>query len=387
MRSRNERKLQKFKDICHKWLVIKDDEYIDIQFGVYFANMCLDSKPVWMYIVGPPGSGKTEILQAFDGHKDIYSLSSLTGNTLISGKIQGPKEGDPSLLPKLNGKVLIIKDFTVILKDRHETVAAIIGQLRDAYDGTTRKAFGTGKDIEYRSKFGIIAAVTNEIDKHLGRLSALGERFLIYRCPQITEAEKRARADKASQNINVTAQEREIRKYAHLVLNLEPSIPKLPEYRRKLIRKAALFVARARASVERNRYTREPIYLPEPEVPTRLTKQLCDLAMGITMAREKQQVGIDEVRLARKVALDCISVNRLSVLKILAEHFPAYLRPKEVADALKLSYNTAKYWLDDLYLLEVVAREDCRKSKHALPSYRWKLTDKYGPLLERIWDL
>ena len=86
--TKNSSRLKACKNVCHKWLVINDDTYIDVQFGVYFANQFLDSKPNWVYIVGPPGSGKTEILQAWDGHEKIYPLSNLTANTLISGKIQ-----------------------------------------------------------------------------------------------------------------------------------------------------------------------------------------------------------------------------------------------------------------------------------------------------------
>ena len=70
-------------------------------------------------------------------------------------------DNDPSLIPKLDGKVLVIKDFTVILKERHEIASAILSQLRDAFDGSIRKAFGTGKDKKYNAKFGVIAAVTN----------------------------------------------------------------------------------------------------------------------------------------------------------------------------------------------------------------------------------
>ena len=131
-KSKYKTRLKKFKEVCHKWLVIGNDEYIDVQFGAIFANR-LDSKPVWLYIVGPPGSGKTEILQSFTGSKEIYSLSSLTANTLISGRCQSEKEKDPSLLPKLDGKVLIIKDFTVILKGNSDIRLALLRMLTSVY--------------------------------------------------------------------------------------------------------------------------------------------------------------------------------------------------------------------------------------------------------------
>ena len=95
--------------------------------------------PVWLFLVGAPGSAKTEIIRTLRTSK-TYSLSSLTQHTLISGlKTKGD---DPSLLPKLDGKVLVIKDFTTVLSGRRDVRTEICGQLRDIYDGFCEKSFG-----------------------------------------------------------------------------------------------------------------------------------------------------------------------------------------------------------------------------------------------------
>jgi len=270
---RKKTELDNFKKVCRKWLILEEDWHIDIQFGVFFANQYLNSKPVWVYIVGPPGSGKTEVLQAWDEHEDVYLLTSLTPQTLVSGYV-GDGDNDPSLIPKLAGKILVIKDFTVLLKERHEIASAILSQLRDAFDGSIRKAFGTGKDRKYTAKFGVIAAVTHELDKHIGKLSSLGERFLVCRLPEISKGEQRARAERACSNIDVSRMEKELRRAAHKVLNFDPSsIPTLSDYCKKRILDAAQFVALARTSVDRNRYDREIAYFPYPEHPTRVAIQ------------------------------------------------------------------------------------------------------------------
>ncbi|HPS55665.1 MAG TPA: hypothetical protein PLP05_08705, partial [Sedimentisphaerales bacterium] len=245
----NETNLEKFKKVCHKYLVIGNDEYIDVIFGVIFANR-LDSKPVWLYLVSSPSSGKTEIVQSLSSSPVIYSLSHLTANTLISGKILKEGEKDPSLLPKLDGKTLIIKDLTALLSGRRETLMEIMGQLRDAYDGTAKKVFGTGKETEYKSKFGVIAAVTNIIDKHSGILAALGERFITYRCPTPSEEEQRKRCFVASHNTKVRQQEQEMSEAANAVLsNNNTKIPELSDSFIEKIIDVASFVAKARCSV------------------------------------------------------------------------------------------------------------------------------------------
>jgi hypothetical protein len=301
----NARRLKKLKTIIRKYLIIENDDYVDVIIAVILANMYLNSKPVWIYIVGPPGAGKTEILQACDGCNGIYMLSSLTANTLISGKICGENESDPSLMPQLDGKVLIIKDFTTILTGRREVRAEILGQLRDAYDGTSCKAFGTGKATKYSAKFGIIAAVTNELDKHIGALALLGERFLIYRCPMLSDKEKRDRADRASRNVNTTEQEKALKDAVKEMLAIKPKIPHFPASLRKMVEDIAMFVARARTSVERCRFTKEVEYTPNPEVPTRLMKQLCDFTVGLAMAREAGEITYEEIKLTMKIAFDC----------------------------------------------------------------------------------
>ena len=118
----NRTALDDFKVTCHKHMVMSNDEYIDVVFGVVLANR-LDSKPVWLYLVIPPGGGKTEVLQALDGPgREIYALSILTPQTLISGQILKRGQHDPSLLPKLDGKTLVLKDFTAMLTGKWENL-------------------------------------------------------------------------------------------------------------------------------------------------------------------------------------------------------------------------------------------------------------------------
>ena len=376
-------RLELYKQTCRKWLVIENDEYIDVIFGTIFANR-LDSQPVWLHLVAPPGAGKTVMLQPLHGVKEIYSLSNLTPNTLISGQVRKKEYDDPSLIPKLDGKVLVIKDFTTILTKRSESLSEILGQLRDAYDGTCRKVFGTGKNKFYKSKFGVITAVTNEIDKHLGALSVLGERFLVYRLPEPTEREIRARIEKASTSGSSEQQTQELMQAAHHILSLDPPEPEFPDELRQHVEEIAMLVARARTSVSRDRANKEVQYPPQPEVATRLVKQLCDLGRGIAMAHESKVVTVKHVRLVQKVALDCLSANRLMLLRFLAEKHPDRVPIRSVANSCGISISTAKLRLNDLCLLKLAVKSWSEKPRF---SYLCKLRRKYGVLLQEIWHI
>ncbi len=387
-RRKKKTRVQEFVDVYGQWLIVEDYDFFKIVFGTCFANR-LDSKPLWIYIVGTSGSGKSELLQSLEGHPKIELMSSFTEKALISGLVLpgGEDKNDASLLPKLDGKILVIKDFTTLMKERRDIFANVMGQLRDMYDGKSRRAFGTGKAKLYNSKFGIIAGVTCELDKHITALSALGERFLIYRLPILTRKQKRARALRASRNINVKQQEKKIQQAAHYVLDLDPTIPELPEKILFQIETLAEFVARARTHVDRNRYNREVLYPPEPEVHTRLLKQLSDLARGICMSREKGVVSFSEIRLIRKVAFDCLPGNRAKLLRHLAKIYPEKTTNQQASMVCNLSRSALYYWLDDLHQLGLVKKiTTSGGSNYGWSRYSWVLRKKC-PAPRKLYQL
>jgi hypothetical protein len=373
--------LQGFKKVLHEWLHIEDDSYIDVIFGAICANK-LDAKPVWAYIVGPPGGGKTEVLQACDGHPLVYSLTTLTSHTLVSGKVLDPGEPDPSLLPKLNGKTLLIRDFSALLTGRREDLSQVLGQLRDAYDGTVRAVFGTGKDTEYKTKFGILAATTPEIDRHVGLLSPLGERFLMIRQPPLTEAETKARTLLAAEGRSTKDQEEALRRAAHQVLDLAivPVVPETGKAERQELADVAEFVAVARTAVIRNGYDKEIEALPEPEVPTRIAKQLVSLTQGIAIARQSGAVTKEEVNLAKIAAFSCIHPIRWKLLRCLAVVSRGTISTPALQGQLNLkSGSLVRHALEDLEALGVVQRQ--RGSGSPLAPDEWSLRGKYVGLL------
>lgn len=368
--------LDRFKMVCSKYLVIGDTTYIDIIFGCVFANR-LDSSPVWLYLVAPPSSGKTEMLIPLYGSPEIYWTDTLTQNTLIS--FYGEKK-DASLIPKLNGKVLIIKDFTEMLKMRRETLHEILGQLRNAYDGQCSKASGKGITKSYKSKFGVIAAVTDEIDSHRSLLSALGERFITYRIPDVTQYEQSKRCLRAMQINSVVEQSRVMSEAAQKVLANKPSPAEMSTSSMREIIKVAQVVARGRTGVHRDRKTREPDIV-RPEYAVRLSKQLGDLAIGIAMAREKTSVGEEEVLLVQHVAIHSLELKRIRILNILLSEDSLWVDASDIAKALYSSSQTAHEHLDDLVLLDLAKRRTILGKKGTL-KHQWQL--KQAQMLRRI---
>jgi len=186
----------------------------------------------------------------------------------------------------------------------------------------------------------------------------------------------------AGENRSAKQQEKEIRNAAHYVLCLHPEPSSISEKLRKELSMMARFVAVARTEIQRDGQTKEIEALPEPEVPTRLVKQLVSLAMGIAMAREKKDVTEDEVKLVIKVALGSIPPMRLEVLRCLTAVYPKSKTSKSVAGKIRVSPSAVSRCLEELYALGIVEKSKA-DSKPITPS-DWTVTDKYGRFLREI---
>ena len=374
--------LAQAKEVIGQWLHTSPSEacVIDVVLGAMVANR-FSGDPVWLFIVGPPGIIKTEILRTLDGYEDAYLLSSLTGSTLISGYV-GRENRDPSLLPQLDGKVLIVKDFTAILDMPHEARQQIMGDLRDAYDGQMAKAFGSEAGTRtYQSKFGLIAAVTPAIDKYSSVGQQLGERFLKLR---VTAADRQERIRRALDNSGQEAPMRQALSEAiqgvlrHCTVHDEQMIT-LEEPVKERIVLLADTLAILRSMVARDGYSKVIEYIPEAEIGTRLAKQFAKLARGIAAVRGEDGVTQDIVDLMCRIGRDTLPTKRCKIVKILYDLFEEGPQSiARIAEAMEMPETTIKYELEDLRLLEVVERQ----SEHQ--KVVWRLAAPMKAHLDRV---
>ena len=214
-------KIKDVESIFGKHLLLKDTMVIRVTLATVFANK-LQGDPLWLLIIAPPASAKTEIITALSGLPEIFPLSILTARTLVSGMIGEPEE-KTCLIKRLNGKILALKDFTSVITMHHDQRSEVLGQLREIYDGRYRKCFGTGQDTKWEGKLGIIAGVTPIIDTHYAIFQMLGERFIQFRI------EAPHPVDMALKGMDNSGKEREIRKELEdAVKNFATSLP-LPQ--------------------------------------------------------------------------------------------------------------------------------------------------------------
>ena len=155
--------LERLRRIFRKWLLITDWDALTVTVASVIANR-LAGDALWLFLVAPPSGVKTEYISSLNGLSNIHPLSDLTAQTFASG-MRAKKE--PSLLSKFEyGTVLTLKDFTTILSMHRDKRHEILSQLREIYDGSYTKSWGTGKTLNWKGKVGLIAGVTTIIDTH-----------------------------------------------------------------------------------------------------------------------------------------------------------------------------------------------------------------------------
>jgi len=370
--------------VVRKWLLVNDPGIIKLIPAILIANI-LPRKPIWLFLIGPSGGGKTEFLNAVTDLDIVYPLSLLTPTTFLSGM---PGKGDTSLLPQINKKILIFKDWTNILSQQRDAKNEIMGQLRDIYDGHVKKAFGTGKIAEWGPgcKIGIIAATTPAVDLQQQMNATLGERFIHYR---IAMPDRKEVARRALSNNNQHEQmEKELRNayYSFMLgVKIPDEIPEIPDNVQKEIVSLANFTTMARSGVIRDfGYKKEVIFVPASEMPTRISQQLNTLAVSLIITNKGEFVE-EDMSIIYKIALDSIPQTNRMVMKEMARGDRQ--TTKDIATALGYPTGPIKMYLENLALLGVCRRLKASETEEGGTSDRWVLDEEFTAILKKYEDI
>lgn len=341
-----------------KWLYLDDPHCIDILFGTVIANRFVGD-PVWLFMVASSGGTKSELIMSLDESPLIYSLSSLTPNTLISGS-PGSGGGDPSLIPKLDKQVLAMKDFTVMLDMNQQARDAIISQLRDAYDGTCAKGYGTGAERHYKSTFGLIAGVTPNIEAYLEGGSAMGERFLSFYLQEDNSYERnKLIMSKALSNLmggKKNYMREDLKSVAYEVLNYDyGQQPDLPVELHEQIFAISQWTSIMRGTVPRDKYTKEITRRALIEKPTRLVTQFAKLTLGITAFRHKDKVTKEEIDLVSRTALSTVPNHLDNLIRTICKAgMDSKFSEEQIARKVRLPVPAVTKYLEDLFQLGIL---------------------------------
>ena len=332
-----------------KWLYLEDKEGISIIIAAVIA-VALPGDPIWMFVVDPPGALKTEICRSLNGPL-IYSLDSLTPQTLISG-FRAKKGTTIDILPDLDGKLLVIKDFTTILNKPERTRDELLGQLRSVYDGFFEQAYGSGvKKKGFHARFGILAAVTPVIEIYHKIHSLLGERFIRvsprYNRKKSVESAIRHSGKEVRMRGEISEAAREMLDFYELIAR-ETNPSSIPDTDKEKVEYLGDAISMIRSPVARD-YKREVVYTPEAEVGTRLGKQFLRLGQALIVLDQYKYSALT------RCGWDCVSSSKKKILVALAKE--GVLSTKEIVGTTRLSENTVLLEGENMWMLEILVRE------------------------------
>jgi len=294
------------------------------------ASVRVVGDQVWLMIMSPPSTGKSELAEALALDREhVKAISAFRG--FYSG-YQTDAEGSEnlSLVEKLRNKAFVVKDGDTLLtlpnKDQ------IMGQARDLYDTTGRTAYNNKMSRDYEGlRFAWLLFGTFSL--RALDTSELGERFL--KCRIMESISEELEDDIGWRKINLVRQHRfevdgklettdteekiQAKRltagYLHwLRTNIGRLLPEIEmsDSVAKAIVSLGTFVAYMRARPSKRQDEEEG-----REMSPRLISQLGKLALCLAAATNHTAVNAEVLACIRRVAVDTASGRSLNIARCL----------------------------------------------------------------------
>jgi hypothetical protein len=341
--------------LFREWLLLDNDIPVLAMLGAVAANM-LSGDAIWLGIIAPPSSAKTEMLITLAKlpHTEMVGTLSVAG--LLSGtprrqRAAGAKGG---LLQKIGAfGFLVLKDFGSILSLRPDAKTELLAALREIHDGKWTRIVGAdgGKTLDWSGKIGLLFGCTRVYDSYYGVISELGDRFLLCRM----EPDKRQflhaikHANRASQ-----MRARLVEAVTNLFATALPPPRDIREREIAWLNDILQIAVRLRGAVKRDYRTRELEDIYGAEGTARFGKALERVLAGLDclgVRRGKAR------KVVRAIAFDSVPPNRLSVYRYLRSLKGRQSDTTTIAEAVKLPTNTARRVLEELVIYGLAERE------------------------------
>jgi hypothetical protein len=343
--------------VFKRWLVLPDITPVLAVLGAVAANY-LPGDPVWLGLIAPPSSAKTEVLNSIAGLPKTVAAATMTPAGLLSGtpKKQRDKGAKGGLLQQI-GKfgILVCKDFGSILSMHTETRAEAMAALREIYDGSWTRHIGSdgGRTLSWAGKIGLVFAATPIIDSYYSVIGSLGDRFLFCRLATANPREQLARARRHS-GATITQMRKELQEaVARLFAGRSDVLHSMSDDEVEALTPAVCLAVRLRGAVERDRRTREIDAVHGAEGSARIWLTLEQTFGGLVSLGIARETALATVK---TIALDSVPPQRLAAYRFVQKYSDQDVTTSDVADDLGLPTVTARRVLEDLAAYRLIKR-------------------------------
>lgn len=370
-----------------------------------------------MYVMGPPSSGKSTLCEALSANrKYCRPTGKFTG--FHSGK-PGKGAKDASLIPLIQGKTMVIKDFTTILSMPITIQEGIFGELRELTDGSSTADYRNNKHTEYNNiRFSMLAGVTDAILK-LDHTN-LGERFLMVDITDefhgshehVKMAMSSITGAMLSSFLNLPNSPSEegigtpkgyippdrllkvkqctsgfLNHVHHKMFHMHPPI--VPDWFSTKVNSIARFVAKVRAKVTRDFRTRSITYRTRSEIGIRLAALLMKLSLSLAVVLDRDTLDKEILDIIRKVAKDTARGLNFEIVQAIADCIGdggLGLDRGQLAKKLDLPESDVVRRIDDMRIVGLLQRVETPNTSGARGRHRhvWKINTEYMGLWKSL---
>lgn len=366
-----EQKIRQFRqlsDFLEHWYYKPDMDALKICLSAYAAHEYDKDDPVWLFIIGAPGTGKTSVaIRAINFLPNTTMVANLTPNSFLSGF--GENNGILGRLTrKSNGDgVLLFPDFTSLLAKKEDIRNDIVGQMRHIYDGEFTKEVGNkGESITWKGKVTCLAAVTPALEDYWAINRSLGERFMYLRW---NGGRGKLSATFAHKQVgNEVEIQKEFQKKILEYVDLPLRGVKIPADADFGMDGLAEMVSRLRTVVRRelNKGKRTVSGIDETEAPTRISKMLTMIARGSATLDRRAEIDFFDIELAKRVAMDSVPKNRGRIIQVLLDTLNYEASLGQILVQSKLHKSCLQRTISDLIAIEVVSLVEVGNRKYLI---------------------
>jgi len=392
-----------YEQLITSWRVaLRWSDGLDKALSVMLASIASTravGDQLWIKVIGPASCGKSTLCEALSVSKK-YTLAKSTIKGFHSGfKTDADGKEDHSLISKISGKTLIVKDGDTLLQAGN--LGEILSQARDLYDGVSRSHYNNSIDREYNAiRMTWLLCGTSSL-RSIDQ-SELGERFLD--CVIMEGIDDREEdkilwhvAKQAAANLGLEADEQTKNQYNSKLREAMQLTGGYVDYLRdnaiESLVKVGVSTNVLRACINLGKFVAYTRARPssrqeetaEREFGARLVTQLLRLAVCLAFVLNKSRVDDEVLHRVKQVAFDTARGRTLSIIEHLHENNEKGCSKGNVGVGASLNETETDKLLKFLKKIKAVKfiPEQIGRKKVV----KWKLTNRLYRLYSTVSEL
>lgn len=346
------------------------------------------TNPFALVLVDVPSSGKTIAINFFDGIPELtYATDRFTPASFVSNaaNVQKKDLADIDLLPRIQYRMFLIRDFATLFSKREEDLKEMLGILIRVLDGEGLNTdSGVHGQRQYNGEylFMTLGASTPIPPRVLKMMGNLGSRLFFLSINSRDKSEEELATQVADQSYK--EKEKECRLATRdFLYGLWNTYPEGIDWNRKadstellaVIARCAMLLANLRSviNVWQDEHFHEFKYATQPstEKPDRINQLFYNLVRGHAMVRGRTQIASEDLNPIIELCIDGAPAMRAKLFRKLLEH-GGTIGTTEVEEGMNCSKPTALKEMKTLEILKV-----CSLIEHSSEDFEITLSEDF----------